>query len=457
MKSRSTAGYSRESAKQPTIQLRPKLFIILLISCLFFGIIGIIYGAAMVGWQLFPYGLVEELYTNYRELRENWRMYIKQRPTEHLEPSRHEGRGVVVNEASAAQPGLTLLSGLFDDRGSSVRLMESDGQVVEQWETKYSKIWPDPRHLEEVPFNDWFADIHGLVLLPDHSIVFNFEYLGLSRVDRCGNVMWKIPRMTHHAVFLAENNTLWAPVAKYHTERSADFPNIVPPFNEDSLIQVSLDGEILREISVLGLIYENRMEGLLPTGRRETEISYQEPLHLNDVEVLSAEQAAAFASFEPGVVMVSMRVPNLVLIFEPDSGKIIWHQTGPWLRQHDPDFRDDGQISVFDNRGVEDDDAVFGGSRILLVDPISHVTRYAYPHGEANHFFTPTRGRHQNLDNGNMLVVETAGGRVLEIAKDGRIVWSYLNRYDQSSVGKIQEAIRYPNGYLDPSPKACNQ
>jgi hypothetical protein len=27
-----------------------------------------------------------------------------------------------------------------------------------------------------------------------------------------------------------------------------------------------------------------------------------------------------------------------------------WSQTGPWLRQHDPDFLSDGRILVYDNR-----------------------------------------------------------------------------------------------------------
>jgi hypothetical protein len=269
--------------------------------------------------------------------------------------------------------------------------------------------------------------------------------------------MWKVPRETHHAVFLADDNTLWVPARRFHNERSTLFPNLVPPFYEDTLLQVSLNGEVLREISVLGLVYENKMEGLLQTGKRYTKVRFIDPLHLNDVDVLSPKQAAAFESLDAGVVMISMRFPNLVLIFEPDSGKIIWHQNGPWIRQHDPDFRDDGQISVYDNRGAEEDEGLFGDTRILLIDPITRRTRDAYPYDEVNRFFAPTRGRHQNLDNGNTLIVDTNGGQILEIAKNGRTVWSYLNKYDQNTVGKIQEATRYSNGYLDQHPKACNQ
>jgi hypothetical protein len=221
------------------------------------------------------------------------------------------------------------------------------------------------------------------------------------------------------------------------------------------LLVISLDGQVLEEISVLGLIYHDRMEGLLPTGIRNTSIATSDPLHLNDVEVLSPALAPNFAGLNAGDVMISMRVPNLIVIFDPDSRKMLWHQTGPWLRQHDPDFRDDGTISIFDNRGIEGDEAIFGGSRIVTIDPSTRDVREAFPPNEANHFFTPTRGRHQNLNNGNTLLVETSGGRVLEVDAGGRPVWSYINSYDDTTVGKIQEAIRYPKDYLDAVPAAC--
>jgi Arylsulfotransferase (ASST) len=415
------------------------------------------YGLMTMQVKVFPYGLLSEVKRATTDLKDNWQMYLERRPTAHLEPTHREGRGVIVDDGAAVQPGLILMSGLFDDAGSSVRLIDRSGEIMRRWDTIYSRIWPDPGHLRDVPVNDWFADIHGLVLLPDGSIVFNFEYLGLSRIGACGNVLWRIPQETHHAIFLAEDNTLWVLSRRHHETSSPDFANMVPPFFDDTILQVSLDGEILQEISILGLIYKNKMEGILPTGERDTTLEYRDPLHANDVEVLASDLAAAYPSLKPGQVMVSLRVPNLILIFDPRTEEIVWHQTGPWLRQHDPDFREDGLISVFDNRGIEGDAAVFGGSRTLLVDPRTRETREAYPHREDNWFFTPTRGKHQILPNGNVLLVETSGGRVLEVASDGSIVWSYLNKYDENTVGKVQEAIHYPEGYLDAAPADCGE
>jgi hypothetical protein len=153
--------------------------------------------------------------------------------------------------------------------------------------------------------------------------------------------------------------------------------------------------------------------------------------------------------------MVSLRNPNLIVVFDPKTGKVLWHQTGPWLRQHDPDFRDDGLISVFDNRGGPDLGDVFGGSRILLVDPVTHETREAYPPKEENRFFSPEQGTQQYLPNGNILIDEAEGGRVLEVTREGRVVWSYLNRYDETRVATLQAAIRYPENYFDAGAGAC--
>jgi Arylsulfotransferase (ASST) len=415
------------------------------------------HGLVTMQAKIFPYRLLAEVKDATIDVKENWQMYLERRPSAHLEPSNRTGRGVVVADGAAMEPGPLLMSGLFDDAGSSVRLVDRDGEVIRRWDTRYSRIWPDPRHLPKVPVNDWFADIHGLVLLPDGSIVFNFEYLGLSRIGACGNVLWKIPRETHHAVFLAEDDTLWVLSRRHHVTQSPEFPNMIPPFSDDTILQVSLDGEILREISILGLIYRNRMEGILPTGERETTLEYRNPLHANDVEVLGSDLAEAYPSLKAGQVMVSLRVPNLILIFDPETKEIVWHQTGPWLRQHDPDFREDGLISVFDNRGVEGDADVFGGSQILLLDPVTRETREAYPHRKENWFFTPTRGKHQLLPNGNFLLVETSGGRALEVTRDGDVAWSYLNRYDAGTVGKMQEAIHYPEGYIDAAPADCSE
>ncbi|HEX6013018.1 MAG TPA: hypothetical protein VFY87_14695, partial [Geminicoccaceae bacterium] len=51
-------------------------------------------------------------------------------------------------------------------------------------------------------------------------------------------------------------------------------------------------------------------------------------------------------------------------------------------------------------------------------------------------------GGQQLLPNGDVLVVETQGGRVLEVARGSgnRIVWEYVNLQEEGLVGQISNA-----------------
>ena len=74
-----------------------------------------------------------------------------------------------------------------------------------------------------------------------------------------------------------------------------------------------------------------------------------DPLHINDIEI--ARESNGF--WERGDLVFSARAPDLVFIFRPSTGKVVWQKRGPWLRQHDPDFLEDGRISVFGNDFID--------------------------------------------------------------------------------------------------------
>ena len=50
------------------------------------------------------------------------------------------------------------------------------------------------------------------------------------------------------------------------------------------------------------------------------------------------------------------------------------------------------------------------------------------------------RGEHELLDDGGMLITEFDGGRVLQVDADGRVVWEYVNAYDDEHVAEITNA-----------------
>ena len=293
--------------------------------------------------------------------------------------------------------------------------------MVHRWPIHYTQIWPERHWLKQgEPLTDWNVFVHGSLALPDGSIVFNFdEGPSLVKMDRCGAIVWKLNQHIHHSVFRAEDGTFWVPLW-------------------DDVAQISPDGELMRRISIRKIIKKNHLLGALFIQGPKEVIA-----HTNDVELLRPEMAAAFPLFEAGDVLVSMRDLNLVMVFDPDTEVVKWYQHGPWLRQHDPDFRADGKISIFDNR------MDYGASNIMVIDPVTRRTEIAYQGTVKHPFYSVIRGKHQDLANGNLLITSAQAGRVFEVAPSGEIVWEYINRYDKKRVAVVSNAIRYDPGYFE--------
>lgn len=168
--------------------------------------------------------------------------------------------------------------------------------------------------------------------------------------------------------------------------------------------------------------------------------------HLNDVEPLDVSIADEYPLFEAGDLLVSLRNLHLVLVVDPDSERVKWHASEPFVMQHDPDFMGDGWIGVFNNnRDLTGRGERLGGSRILALQPHMDSTRVLFPTADSDPFYTGTRGKWQRLENGNLLLTESNAGRVVEVSPDGRTVWEWaVEPYDESSMPAVTEGTRYP-------------
>ena len=414
---------------------------------------------ATAHYRLLPYTTVVDAVRAGRDWRANWGSYLGIAPTRFLVPAEGKEDGVVLHVPGAPQPGLTLISGISEDGLVGLQLIDLEGTVRHSWPASFSSIWPAPQHVDgrRPPDNDWDTEIHGAALLPDGDVVFNFDRYGLQRLDPCGELVWKLPYMTHHSVFVSDDGHLWVPGIRYHAEPVSWLPGIVPPFEEDMVLEISPEGKILREISLLELFYANEIESLLfANGLAAIDAgSHMDLLHLNDIEILSKSDAASFPLFEAGDIMLSLRNLNLVMVIDPATEAVRWTQTGPWIRQHDPDFLPDGRIMVFDNRRDGHDGQILGGSRIVTIDPVTREVEIVYEGSDEEPFFTEVKGQQQPLANGNVLIAEAEKGRVFEVAPDGRIVWEYLSPFDDDHISKVSDAIRYPGSHADFGSDQC--
>ncbi len=79
---------------------------------------------------------------------------------------------------------------------------------------------------------------------------------------------------------------------------------------------------------------------------------------------------------------------------------------------------------LFDNAGHFGEG---GRSRVIEFDPTSMEIRWQYAGTAAKPLESIIRSAQQRLPNGNTLITESDGGRIIEVARDGDIVWEFVN------------------------------
>jgi hypothetical protein len=413
-------------------------------------------GFASYHFKVFPYEAIRTAIKSARLVRDEWGMLTSTEPSHHLHKSRYAGSGVVSYDPSKAAEGLVLIASFFDD-GPQIRLVAEDGMVVRRWPIEVLELWPNFEHLqveENIPRTNWNVLFNGVIAEPDGSILFVMK--GLTKMDWCGNVSWQVPTLAHHAVEKTSEGTYWAP-GQHHIRSDTRHPPIQAPYIMETMIEVSADGEVLREIPILDLLYENGLQSELFANNREFDPNPEsDVIHLNDVEQIPSELVERFPQFGHGDVLLSLRQPNMLMVVNPDSREVKWFQVGPWIQQHDGDWQADGTITVFDNRfdGTQRG-SLFGGSQIVAIDPSDGSTKVLYG-GSAEHvLYTGTQGDHQILENGNILIAEGESGRVIEVTPTGEIAWEYINRYSDDKVFRVSDATKYPRSYFEDLDRTC--
>jgi len=347
-----------------------------------------------------------------------------------------------VIQVDRMQPGLTLITA--KDRILKAAVVNAQGEAVQEWAIDWKTLWPGASHLPAKDIPKWRpgTHVHGAVIMDNGDLVFNFEHLGMMRLNPCNEVVWRLPYRTHHSIHVDRDGNLWAPGQRDHTKPSSDFPNYKPPFTEPTIVKVSPEGELLLEKSVMRLIIDNGLTGLLylqGMNSFSTETT-GDTLHLNDVETFDRDDATGF--FTAGDVMISLRNVNTVLVFDRDW-KLKYRWSSDFVRQHDPDFLDANRISLFDNYfiGAPPDKQ---RSRILIRD-IAADTQTTYFEGTPdNSFFSFIMGKHQWLENGNLLIAETTNSRAFELSPDREVVWEYYHRDEEGKPNLLEEAYRLP-------------
>ena len=211
--------------------------------------------------------------------------------------------------------------------------------------------------------------------------------------------------------------------------------------------------------------------------------------HVNSMSALGPNKwyDAGDERFHPDNIIIDGRMTNIMAIIDKKTGKIVW-QVGPdytktkelrrlgqVIGQHHchmipRGLPGEGNILVFDNGGWAGygapnvnapngfQDCKRDYSRVLEFDPITLQVVWQFTPAEmghrqpfhAHHFYSPFISSAQRLPNGNTLITEGSGGRILEVTREHELVWEYVSPYwgEFLPLNMIYRAYRAPYAWV---------
>jgi hypothetical protein len=341
-------------------------------------------------------------------------------------PSRTEARGVVIHQADKTDGGFTLYT---SGHAQKAFLIDMDGRLVHAWGVPFSKLW-DKSAAVRWPQPDTHVYIEKAVLYPNGDLLAIYVAVGdtpwgygLVKLDKDSNVVWKYLAHAHHDVDVGPDGRVYVLTNEIGRNDVPEFPHLKAPRIEDSVAILSADGAELKKINLFTAMLRSPYARLLDTVPWYTRDN-GDYLHTNAVKVLDGTSSSKLPHATRGSLLVSLREIGTIAILDVESEQIVWAARGPWLRQHDPDLLPNGNLMLFDNQG---NIGPGGLTRVIEYDPAAQQIVWTYAGTPGQPFESEVRSSQEPLPDGNILITESDGGRLLEITPAGEIVWSYVN------------------------------
>ena len=188
--------------------------------------------------------------------------------------------------------------------------------------------------------------------------------MGLVRLDRDGEIVWKYLAQSHHDFDVGPDGRIYVLTHEIRDDVVPGHQHLQPPRIDDYAVVLSPDGEELQKVWLLGALANSPYATMLSTVPWYIAEGKGDYLHTNSIDVVTDEQAAQAPFAEAGQVLLSLREIGAIALLDLEREQVAWALRGPWLRQHDADLLADGRLLLFDNEGD-----ITGRSRVLELDP----------------------------------------------------------------------------------------
>ncbi len=335
---------------------------------------------------------------------------------------------------------------------SSPYLVDMNGKIIYRWHVPIEKVWGASGCTNMFKIAVYFVD--RAHVFPNGDLLAQYADwgapygCGMIKVDKDSNILWVYEAFVHHDSVLDKKGNIFTIVQKTITDPQPGYETLPYPMTADYLVKVSPEGKEQERISLLDAFKGTPYELMMHRGKGDGDDDY-DFFHTNSIDVLSAEDAPKFPMFKAGQVLISIRAMGILAVVDFDTKKVVWAYHGFWSYQHSASFLPNGHIMVLDNQGQVEDKKKH--SRAVEFNPTTLGVEWSFIGSEETPFNTEKVGRLQRLPNGNTLIAESQHARILEITKEGKLVWNYklTKKLSDNEYGEaIFTATRYTSEQL---------
>ena len=249
-------------------------------------------------------------------------------------------------------------------------------------------------------------------------ILGKYETKGLYRINKNGKIIWNKNYYNHHWISFDDDN-LYVPGTFF-----VDQKDLKDKIYENSFIKIceskhksrfgtimiidKNSGKMKKEISLVETFYKD-----IKSREIIEKFAYNcnDTFHLNDVRVLTKQEAKYFQNGKKGDFLVSFRHLDMVALIDNEKHNIKWFVQGKFKYQHSPRITKKGTVLIFDNYYKNK------RSRIVEIDIKSKEVVGSFSNKDYK-FFSNTRGRIQLFDD-RIFIQSSDQGEIFEIICDG--------------------------------------
>lgn len=403
--------------------------------------------------QVWPYPVFHDAYQAATAEWSQSRTSANPLATDLWRRARTQARGVTVHEGRKMQPGYTLFTSGDDN---VARLIDADGHIVHEWTMPFSKVWTKDAAVKD-PQKDDLIYMRRAKLLPNGHLLAVYISgndtpwgYGLVELDADSHIVWRYLAHVHHDLDVANDGRIVTLTQAFTDRPLAGYGFLPMPYLEDFLVSLSPHGKPQSKLSLTRLLAHSPYGVALRRG--EPWFADFDPLHVNTVDWLGPKDIAALGFGKPGDVLVMFRQINLLALVDPGADRIVWAMHGDWLAPHDPHVLANGHILMFDNLGNMKPG---NPSRVIEFDPHNDQIVWTYDGPADRPLDSPIRSTDQRLANGDTLITESDGGRMIEVTPGGEVVWEYISPIRAGAhdefIPVLSGGYRIDPGSLDPA------